>query len=294
MTSFLNPGRVFLVGCPRSGTTLLQSMLMASTGIESFPESHLFDTSFGTGKRALLCRVFRGAYLWFHLGGWIKTLRAHGFSPPPLRPSWSRRRMIRRAVASLDAMTLSAGKHVWVEKTPGHLHHIDRIQSLVAHPRFIHIVRDGRATVASLHVAALEQPQAWRWARSVEACVQRWNRCIAISARYADEPGHHVVRYRDLVDDPEAVLAELCDFLDVAFEESMVSDYAASAERVIRPGEDWKAANAGPLRDPGLEKFSRTFDAATQRQVEAALDLDVLRSLPRRATRDREARSGGR
>ncbi|HEY9694672.1 MAG TPA: sulfotransferase [Oculatellaceae cyanobacterium] len=34
--------RLFLVGCPRSGTTLLQSLLVAHPEILSFPESHFF------------------------------------------------------------------------------------------------------------------------------------------------------------------------------------------------------------------------------------------------------------
>ena len=34
--------RIFLVGCPRSGTTLLQSLLAAHPDITSFPESHFF------------------------------------------------------------------------------------------------------------------------------------------------------------------------------------------------------------------------------------------------------------
>ncbi|MGL6135938.1 MAG: sulfotransferase, partial [Planktothrix sp.] len=34
--------RLFLVGCPRSGTTLLQSLLAAHSQIASFPESQFF------------------------------------------------------------------------------------------------------------------------------------------------------------------------------------------------------------------------------------------------------------
>lgn len=36
-----NQRPIFIVGCPRSGTTLLQSMLAAHSTITSFPESHL-------------------------------------------------------------------------------------------------------------------------------------------------------------------------------------------------------------------------------------------------------------
>ena len=35
--------RVFLVGCPRSGTTLLQCLLAANSHLASFPETHFFE-----------------------------------------------------------------------------------------------------------------------------------------------------------------------------------------------------------------------------------------------------------
>jgi len=41
--------RIFLVGCPRSGTTLLQSMLARHDRVFTFPESHLFARSVPSG-----------------------------------------------------------------------------------------------------------------------------------------------------------------------------------------------------------------------------------------------------
>lgn len=40
--------RLFLVGCPRTGTTLIQSLLAAHSQIASFPESHLLLAGGGT------------------------------------------------------------------------------------------------------------------------------------------------------------------------------------------------------------------------------------------------------
>jgi hypothetical protein len=45
--------RLFLVGCPRSGTTLLQSLLAAHPQIASFPESHFLLVT----KRFTLAQV---------------------------------------------------------------------------------------------------------------------------------------------------------------------------------------------------------------------------------------------
>jgi hypothetical protein len=255
-------------------------MLMSSSEIESFPESHLFDRGFGAGKRAWLNRTLGGLYVWLALARWAREARRLGYPAVRILPSWSRRTMVRRAIRAFDRLTLRAGKSVWVEKTPGHLHFLDRIESLVPDALFIHLVRDGRATVASLVRAARERPEAWRWAGSVDACIDRWNRCIAVTAARAGSPRHHVVRYETLVAAPEAELRRLCDVLGVAYEDAMLHRYAESAARVVRSAETWKAGTGGALSDPGLEKFVRTFDPATRRRIEDALDLARLRSLP--------------
>ena len=41
--------RIFIVGCPRSGTTLLQSLLAAHPQIHSFPETHFFPNTIEKG-----------------------------------------------------------------------------------------------------------------------------------------------------------------------------------------------------------------------------------------------------
>ncbi len=46
--------RVFIVGAPRSGTTLLQSMLAAHPRTVSFPETQYFVSSGGLAERRLL------------------------------------------------------------------------------------------------------------------------------------------------------------------------------------------------------------------------------------------------
>ena len=43
MKENLSQNPIFIVGFPRSGTTLLQSLLCTQKGVVSFPETHFFD-----------------------------------------------------------------------------------------------------------------------------------------------------------------------------------------------------------------------------------------------------------
>lgn len=66
--------RVFVVGCPRSGTTLLQCLLAAHSQLISFPESHLhYDFS----KAAERLRQFDDLVQQQNLSGWIEKTPRH-------------------------------------------------------------------------------------------------------------------------------------------------------------------------------------------------------------------------
>ena len=63
--------RIFIVGCPRSGTTLLQSLLLKHNEITSFPESHFFSRTF-LGKRA---NQYPTLYSNYTLYKWINSIK---------------------------------------------------------------------------------------------------------------------------------------------------------------------------------------------------------------------------
>jgi LPS sulfotransferase NodH len=165
--------RVFLVGCPRSGTTLLQSLLAANSCILSFPESHFYEDLFS---------------------GW-PLLSALGISSRHARPRWNvflekighpemnsilpkhaifDRQLSGAFVEVLDTLTMKQGKPVWLEKTPGHLRCVDQIEKLVRNARFVHILRSGEDNIASLVAVGNKYPEPWgRWYGTLDRCIQR-------------------------------------------------------------------------------------------------------------------------
>ncbi len=232
--------RVFIVGCPRSGTTLIQSLLASHPTIHSFPESHFFALAV---PRRWWIRVLGlpSLYVEKELREFLVNaglFKMEVFFPKGL----SKMRFVcwtQSFIRILDEATSQLGKTIWVEKTPRHLHCIELIQKLVPNPRFIHVLRNGYDTVASLFRVTNTYPEFWGGKRSVEQCLRRWKRDVRISLSYFNKPGHLLVRYENLVSRTPEVLKKVCAFLGVDYIESMIEEHRFAAERVILPHQDW-------------------------------------------------------
>lgn len=274
--------RIFLVGCPRSGTTLLQSMLMSHPRIESFPETKFFARGFGGRRRWIVHETLRGWYLWYVLARWLVANGYRGWGDVYTLPaSWSKARMAEVFRDTLDRLAHEAGADLWVEKTPRHLHFVDVICDHVPDARFVHIVRDGRAVVASMYQLAHTNPDTWGHHQSLEGVVRRWNQCVRDSLRHAAPERHAIVGYEQLVEAPEQVLRKLSSFLNVRYDPAMIEDFHGEAPRVVKAHETWKAQTAASssLENRGLDKYHSVFSAEEQAYVEDHLDWSAYREL---------------
>jgi hypothetical protein len=126
--------RVFIGGCSRSGTTLLQRLLVGHPRIHTFPETGVFLRALG-----MRGHVLPWARLGLTLGkerkSLIRLIEQVGVTDaaaPPLPPRRLRlRSSIQDVVRFLDLLTLAEGKDIWLEKTPRHVLHASRIRRMV-------------------------------------------------------------------------------------------------------------------------------------------------------------------
>jgi hypothetical protein len=269
--------RVFLVGCPRSGTTLLQCLLGAHSRIAAFPETAFYTVLYPDRPwAARLGLASRRVQLAWNLFARAMPLSPELASRLPRWAVWARQ-CSGVFVSTLDELAREQGKDIWLEKSPGHLRVAETIQRLVPRAKFIHLLRDGPDVVASLYDIGANYANAeWgREFRSLDACIERWTRDARLSQSYAGRPDHCLVRYEDVVADAPAALAPVCAFVGVAFEAGMLSGYAQVADRVIRPNETWKAANFKTIGGERGSKFHTLLSAEQQAYVLARLPAIV-------------------
>lgn len=194
--------KLFLVACPRSGTTWLQLILDSHPKIATRRETHLFD-----GYVAALYNLWQREISAPHKDG-LRVL----LSEPEFDNAIAR---FCEVVFGKIAASNPVAEYV-LEKTPGHLRYHRTIRTLYPEARFLHLVRDPRAVVASLLAARKEPWGTWAPADVFEAA-RRWREDVFMArheiGRYGDD--YCEVRYEDLAAAPDAVLARICEWLGV-------------------------------------------------------------------------------
>lgn len=279
--------RAFLVGCPRSGTTLLQSMLYAHPDIYSFPETHFFKVLFGIGEkvtnwqdpRDLIRRLRQIGFTtlrplgifdnWQRAKAWQDMRTLPNFDSADIAKLTSLRQNAQAFVEFIDAASAGANCQIWIEKTPDHLFCIRQIQQYIPEAIFVHIIRNGPDTVASLVDAGRRYPAVWGKDSPVliKLAIRRWKIALRESLKYRNDARHYMVHYEDLVSSPAKVLTELCAFLGCTFDERMVQNHSEKAGELIHDHEHWKKVTVGPIRNTKNRKFSEIFTPEWQRYI---------------------------
>lgn len=221
---------VFVVGYPRSGTTLLQLMLDGAEGLAMLHETWFMTRVW---QRRWGLPIVDG---WEPFGvrmidDWIGLLLRDGFEFDPVAyrdEVLSGPADLGRILSVLGAQTVTArGAVRWGEKTPLHVYIMGELARMFPRAQFVHIVRDGRDVAASTSTKSftrIDDPLGAiiDWRRTVETGLA--------AARTPDLAGRvTLVRYEDLVSAPENALGVLCNALGLTASEDMLNFQARAA-----------------------------------------------------------------
>ncbi len=217
--------RIFVGGCERSGTSLVQKILASHSRIAGGPELVF------TGRIAELHRRMSASYPPEYAAR-IAAFYERG----------ELARAFRELFASLTRRVAEAkpGAAYLSEKTPSNIFAADPLLELFPDGRFVHVVRDGRDVLAShrgvrrrfeRHGDAFWNRASFRRRR---VC-GRWNRAVEIHFALLGRGRYHWLRYEDLVRDPEPTLAGLFEFLELDLETAALAPEAIDAERLGMP-----------------------------------------------------------
>ncbi len=219
----------FIVGCPRSGTTLLSVLLDRHSHLCIPPETAFFDEVAPMLLRATEGELAERLAVWPRLG-------EMGITPDAVLRELAGPRVFPTNVlaALLRVYANLMSKPRCGEKTPQHLRHVPTILQCYPRARIICLIRDGRDVALSL----LNMP--W-WQHSLAEAVALWKTSIELMEVYQLRyPGQiEVVRYEHLARQPEAILARLMPFLGEKFEPTQL-DITLGSRVVLQRNIAWK------------------------------------------------------
>lgn len=260
--------RIFVVGCPRSGTTFLQTLIMSSNKVASFPESHFFDgLSRNFKSYKFLGRLTHIRYI----NSWLS--RHYPFISSPIF-SLNRLTLSRSFILQLDKIALSKNRMIWLEKTPDHVLHIRDIKSTVPSAKFVHIIRPAVEVVPSLMLSS----RAWGSPLCVEDAFKHWVRCMSETLQYCtNDPDHICISYNDLAGLDDATLENVESFLGIKM--NVRSDLTVYAQQVVTEKETWKERNINSDGYNKTDKFSLLSYSDQQVLLNAINNLNLIGSV---------------
>jgi len=269
---------IFVVGSPRSGTSILTWCLGHHPNIFPVPESNWM------GDYAINVAL---AYRIGAARDYYSILSAMDISDDELfatfgrsindlilshRTDLERKRYANRIELKLDprwikaASTAAGPKTRWVDGTPGYSFHMHGLRKLFPEALFVHLVRDVWAIVRSMinfhRVTGIQlvanEEEAYRyWMRTVSACL--------VAERAYGPSVVRRIRYSDLINAPESTMCSLLDFLSEPYSARCLEPLSQRINSSNVP-EDFKADD--PATDPALveeaTRLSRDLEQTAQ------------------------------
>ncbi|HTR58926.1 MAG TPA: sulfotransferase [Casimicrobiaceae bacterium] len=271
-----------VVGCPRSGTSLLAVMLDSHPALAIPPETaFIAQIASLQGPREVLRERF------------LEIVTTDRITVSNWTDFGLDRDALRERLEAIEPFTVAAGLRAFYalyaegegkarcgEKTPGYVFLMPQIAALLPEARFIHVIRDPGDTALSWRKTWFSPGKDFRllgegWRKHVEA------------GRRASEllPGYVEVRFEDLVRQPERELKRLCEYLALSWDPAMLEYQTRGAARLQRlqgrqhakgpmiPREERTRIHANLTRTPDadrLDVWRREMTAEERRELEAA------------------------
>jgi hypothetical protein len=217
--------KFFVVGCPRSGTTMVQQALNRHSQVAIPPETKFFFSFFGHSHACQLHHLERlNADLDIDLPAPATAIR----SLPEGRAFYEA--MARQYLQRLG----KPGVTCFGEKTPEHTGHLPRIRQMFPAAKVIVLYRDGRDVAQSLTKVPWMSSDLY-----VNFLVWLYYQRIVHKAMHSGSRNLYFARYEDIVADPEKELGGMLRFLGLPYERAVAEGHGNS-EGIPQREYGWK------------------------------------------------------
>ncbi len=263
----------FIIGRPRSGTTLLRLLFEAHPNLLLPPESPFIIILYKKYEKithwneTIIKEFVEDLYKVRYFDKWLidkKELYDHLLK---LKGEATFKQMVMQVYESYHSVYEKKDITMIGDKNPMYSLYADRIHKLFPESKIIHITRDYRDNYLSLINVNFEVP-------IVPIVIYRWKYALRKMWKLKEKQPELIysIRYEDLVADPEHHCRLLCDFLGIEFDPSVLSFYEKKkdVEKAYKGAEDISHIHKSLFNPISTERMDKWKTEMTPRQIKVA------------------------
>jgi hypothetical protein len=265
----MNFRQFFIFGNPRSGTSLLRLILNSHSLITVAPECGFFlwlhPKYKNWNSNSLKKNVIQEFVSDLQSSRKFETWKLNDFDIQDTIQNY----MPLDYLELMNCVYLSYAKKM--SKTPlllgdknnYYINHLEEIEAISCDNFSIHVVRDGRDVVTSYREIK-SIPNTYKYkpklTESIEQIAYEWNsNNLNIYNFYKNKKNYIIIKYEDLLLNPEQTLRKLLHVLNLKFEKQMLEFYKLNRDYAIEPEETiaWKMKTLQPLDENNIGKYKK-------------------------------------
>jgi hypothetical protein len=275
ISMFFTKPPIFVVGNPRSGTTLLRLMLTCHPDIVVPPECG-FALWLRPAYADWAGQDSRGPRLEAFLDDLFKARKYETWNEEraSLR-QWLRQRSpigYAELVEGVYAHYVKKKKHSarrFGDKNNFHIHHLQDLISLFPNCQIINIVRDGRDVACSyrqIGMSRFSSEYQPRLPQKIEDIALEWMAAANAPQTLRSGSGGgaiHTLRFEDLIIHPEDALSSLCGFLGEDYHGAMLNYHRRNRDEGLEPSAtmEWKMKTIEPIDQAVVGRYREALSA---------------------------------
>ena len=270
---------IFIIGSPRSGTSLLRLILTSHTKIIIPPEC---------GFIVWLHRKYSNWSARDAIDYYVREQYLNDLYSCRKFDTWVLDRMAMDSLiiekqpidyATLCGLIYAAYAHqysrsatIWGDKNNFYIDYLPTLDKIYPEARFLHIVRDGRDVACSYREVMQHKstsPYAPKLTTNIESIAIEWSTNVFKVADYLNSLSNSkkiTVRYEDLVQQPESVLLSICDWLNLDYEHQMLEFHDINRRKQLEPAltMGWKQRTMEPISADTVGRYNSLLSGEEQ------------------------------
>lgn len=279
MQYIANNKPIFVIGNPRSGTSLLRLMLTCHPCIVIPPECGFIVWLYSKYKDWNIDSSNNNFYIKSFIDDLFNSKKFETWKLDKTIISKEIKLSTPKNYSELCfliyccyGISISKKFKIWGDKNNHYLHHLNDISNIFPYARYLHIVRDGRdvacsyRNVMSIKSASLYAPNlptkinkiSTEWKDSVTKIEHFFSQ---LQAKYS-----YTVKFEDLTANPVDILSQICRWLKISFESKMLNFYIENQLNHLEPLEtlDWKKRTLEPIKSDSVGQYRKMMNCRDQ------------------------------